>query len=210
MDEIVLIDKPKGISSFDVIRTLRKKTGIRKMGHAGTLDPNATGLLIVGIGDGTKKLKDLIGLPKKYEAEILLGVRTDSGDIVGNVVEKRVVRTFLFEDIKNEVKNMVGEHLLSAPIYSAIKKGGVPLYKYARKGLHVEIPLKKMIVLSVELFDVSDNVIKVMFEVSSGSYIRTLAEELARRLGTVGTLKNLRRISIGEYKIENARTLEDF
>ncbi len=208
--DLILIDKPKGISSFDVIRALRKKLGIWKMGHAGTLDPNATGLLIIATGAETKRLASLLGLPKTYEAEILLGKKTDSGDITGVVIEEKSVPAISELGIKRALDGLIGNHFLRVPIYSAIKKAGKPLYKYARDGEEVEAPIKEMRVISAFLLKVDGGVISVSLGVSSGSYIRTLAELLAERLGTVGTVLNLRRTSIGDFKIENAKKIEDF
>ncbi len=205
--DILLIDKPKGITSFDVIRLLRKKLGIRKMGHSGTLDPLATGLLLIGVGAGTKKLPSLIGLPKTYEAEILLGKKTDTGDITGNVIEEKNIPHFSKEDIIRVLEGMVGEHMLTVPMYSAIKKDGKALYAYAREGLSVEAPQKPMRVIAISLIDASGATIKVFFEVSSGTYIRTLAELIAERLGTVGTIANLRRLSVGMYNVKDAESI---
>ena len=205
--DLLLVDKPKGISSFDVIRILRKELGIKKMGHAGTLDPFATGLLIIGIGSGTKKLSQLIGLSKVYEAELLLGMKTDTGDITGNIIEEKSIPTLSEEDITQAVADMVGTHTLSVPIYSAIKKDGKPLYAYAREGKQVDVPKKDMTIQSASVVRIDLPSVHVRFYVSSGSYIRTLGEVLAQKLGTVGTLANLRRLSIGEFLVDNARTV---
>jgi len=205
--KLLFIDKPKGITSFDVIRILRKKLDVRKMGHAGTLDPMASGLLIIAIGDATKELTKLIGLPKTYEAEVLLGKKTDSADLEGKVIEERPVPPLSREIVEKVLEEMSGEIELPVPIYSAIKKAGKPLYKYARKGEAVEAPVKVMKVMNYELMGLEENVIKVKWEVGSGTYIRSLAEELGKRLGTVAVLQNLRRTKIGDYKIEDAQPL---
>jgi len=204
----LLIDKPQGITSFDVIRILRKKIGIRKMGHAGTLDPMATGLLIIGIEGDTKKLSQFLKLDKVYEAEIEFGVRTDTGDRDGVVVEEKEVPNLTAEEIVSQLHSLVGTQLLPVPIYSAIKKNGNPLYSYARSGRAVEIPLKNMEIKSAEYLSYLERKIKVQFHVGSGTYVRTLAEELGKKLGTVATLSQLRRTSIGDFKVENAETLE--
>jgi tRNA pseudouridine55 synthase len=188
---------------------LRRKLGVRKMGHAGTLDPLATGLLIVGIGDATKGLSQLIGLPKTYEAEILLGVRTDSADADGKVIEQSVVPELSSGEVEKALASMIGALDLAVPAYSAIKRGGRPLYDYARKGEVMEAPIKQMIVRDAKLISYGAPIVRAVFDVSSGTYIRSLAHELARRLGTIGTIQNLRRLSIGDYKIEDAKKLED-
>jgi len=209
-DGIILIDKPSGITSFDVIRKLRRVIGVRKMGHAGTLDPLATGLLIIGVGTATKELTALVGLPKTYEAEILLGSRTDTSDVDGKVLETSPVPIFSQIDIEKVIGGMKGEIDLPVSLYSAIKKDGKPLYKYAREGESVEAPIRKMIVRDARFVSYENNIVRTVFDVSSGTYVRSLAEELARRLGTIGTIQNLRRISIGDYDVKDAKKLEDF
>lgn len=204
---IMLIDKPKGITSFDVIRRLRTELGVRKMGHSGTLDPLATGLLIVGVGEGTKRLAELIGLPKSYDARIELGKRSDTGDADGNVVEERAVPELTDADVRAALSSMVGELDLAVPAYSAVKRGGKPLYELARAGKEVEPPVKLMKVSGAELLNRDDRLLSVRFHVASGTYIRSLAEELGRRLGTVALVRELRRLSIGPYSVEDARPL---
>lgn len=203
-DTIILVDKPKGITSFDVIRILRKKTGIRKMGHAGTLDPLATGLMIIATGKKTKELTQLLGLSKTYIAEIKLGIKTDSADTDGAVVETKAVPELTIEQIQKVLDGMVGDIELEVPIYSAIKREGKPLYAYAREGIAVEVPKKVMHISYAKVIAYTAPVITIDFGVKSGTYIRSLAEELAQRLGTVGTIQNLRRTSIGEFKVEDA------
>lgn len=219
-NKVLLIDKPKGITSFDVLRQLKKKLGINpnashgrwKMGHAGTLDPNASGLMLVGIDEGTKKLKDLIGLPKVYEAEILLGIKTDSGDITGKVIEEKEIPDISKEKIEEVLKSLIGDTVLEVSLFSAMKRKGKPLYKYARAGEEVTKPKRVMTVINAGLkkWAPDTHLIEVRFEVGSGTYIRSIAEELGERLGTVATLKNLRRTSIGNFKIEDAKNIEDF
>lgn len=228
MSDIVLIDKPGGITSFDVIRRLRRQLGVRKMGHAGTLDPMASGLMIVGVGEGTKKLSEYLKLDKEYESEILIGVRTETGDMEGEVVEEKpvgaheVAETFSKEKVSATLASMVGTLELPVSAYSAIKQGGVPLYKKARaakrRGQTVpdsELPIRSMQVRSAELIGTiiydSENgtvTIPARFHVGSGTYIRSLAEELGRRLGYPATLKSLRRTKIGSFDIKNAEQLE--
>jgi len=205
--EILLVDKPVGITSFDVIRRLRKELGIRKMGHAGTLDPLATGLLIIGVGDGTKKLREYIGLPKVYDARIVLGTKTDTGDITGKITETSPVPTLSEHTIHAVLQGLCGEVFLPVPVYSAIKQRGAPLYERARKGESVVPPVSRMYVRAADLLDLGSGFISIRFDVESGTYIRSLAEEVGRRLGTVATLGALRRISVGPYRVEDARHL---
>jgi tRNA pseudouridine55 synthase len=206
--QLLLVDKPKGITSFDVIRRLRRKHNIRKMGHSGTLDPNASGLLIIGVGQGTKELKNLIGLPKTYTAEILLGVRTDTGDTDGKILETKEAPSISSDELKKVLSNFVGTVALPVPIFSAVKLKGKPLYKRAYKGQEVVPPVKDMKVYSAELSSLDWPVATVTFDVGSGTYIRSLAEALGKSLGTVATLQNLRRTRIGEYNIHDAQRLD--
>lgn len=209
---ILLIDKSKGITSFDVIRRLRQKTGVKKMGHAGTLDPNASGLMIIGVGDGTKELSNYIKLDKTYEAEVLLGTKTTTGDIDGEILENVEVRDVSKERTKDVLKEMETVLELPVSVYSAVKKDGEPLYKKVRRGEEVKPPIKKMKVMSATLTGIEEKngkvYVFVTFDVGSGTYIRSLAEELGRRLGYPATLRNLRRTRIGEYTVVGAQVIE--
>ncbi len=216
--DILIIDKPKGITSFDVIRRLRRKLGIRKMGHAGTLDPLASGLMIIGVGQGTKKLSDYIKLSKEYVAEVLIGEQRSTGDMEGEILESCDVPELPSEKVSEVLMSMVGVIELEVSAYSAIKKDGVPMYKRARKaektGEEVtDLPVRAMEVTAIELLNTTyENnraVLTVKFNVGSGTYIRSLGEEIGRRLGYPATLQNLRRTKVGEFKIEDAQSLED-
>lgn len=198
---ILYIDKPKGITSHDVIRELKKRYPKgTKMGHAGTLDPNATGLMIIGLNDGTKLLKDFLGSDKEYVAEILLGTKTDSGDITGKIVETQDVPSVTIHDIRNTLSEMIGPLRLPVSKFSAKKIGGKRAHKLARLGIDMPVILQDMDILEAELFEQNENnnTLSVRFLVSSGTYIRSVAEEFANRLGTVGTLMELRRTKIGD------------
>jgi tRNA pseudouridine55 synthase len=210
--EILLIDKPKGITSFDVIRRLRRALGIRKMGHAGTLDPLASGLMLIGVGAGTKKLAGLIKLPKTYEAEILLGERRSTGDLEGEILETTAVTELPEKTVRAALHSLEGAQELPVPAYSAIKQGGVPLYKKARRGEIVDTPVRVMEVtraalLSLEVRD-ARTYLRVLFDVGSGTYIRSLAEALGERIGYPATLSELRRTRIGEYTVEDAQNID--
>lgn len=223
-DDIVLIDKPTGITSFDVIRRLRRELNIRKMGHAGTLDPLASGLMIIGVATGTKKLAEYIKLDKEYIAEILVGIKTETGDMEGEVIEEKAVEEGVVADIFSEEKisatlsEMVGTLTLPVSAYSAIKKDGVPFYKKAReaqlRGQTLDtstLPVRDMKVMAAELLDQNYDkenkrmIIEVRFEVGSGTYIRSLAEEFGKQLNYPATLQSLRRTKVGDFKIEDAR-----
>ncbi len=210
LPDILLIDKPKGITSFDVIRELRKRTGIEKMGHAGTLDPLATGLLIIGVGKGTKQLAGFLKLPKVYRAEVRFGIRTDTGDITGAVVEEKPHSGVAEAPLCAALAGLMGRLDLPVPVYSAIKKAGRPLYAYARSGRPVVPPVRPMTVTAGQLISYAELVATVEWSVESGTYIRSLAEEFGRRLGTVATLQELRRLSIGRYSVDDATPLGQF
>lgn len=213
--ELLLIDKPTGITSMDVIRRLRKKLNIRKIGHAGTLDPLATGLMLIGIGPGTKKLNELIKLDKEYIAEVRIGESRTTGDLEGQIISEQDAISLTEGQIKKALKEMVGVLRLPVSAYSAIKKDGVPMYKRARaaakKGeLIIDVPVRDMEVKDATLLEFSVGkraVATVRFMVSSGTYIRSLGEELGRRLGYPATLQSLRRTQIGDYRIKDAETL---
>lgn len=211
-ENIILIDKPKGITSFDVIRRLRKELGIRKMGHAGTLDPLASGLMIIGINDGTKRMEEFLKLPKSYEAEILLGTKTDTGDLEGEVIEAVDVYDIDEEYIREVVNNFVGVFELPVPAYSAVKRGGKKLYELAREGAEIELPVRKMEVFKSAFKKLSESaegpIVTVVFDVASGVYIRSLVEYLGKFLDIPATLSGLRRTKIGGWNIKDARTLK--
>ncbi|XKT74379.1 MAG: tRNA pseudouridine(55) synthase TruB [Patescibacteria group bacterium UBA2163] len=209
--DIVLVDKPKGITSFDVIRRLRRELNIKKMGHAGTLDPQASGLMIIGIERGTKKLEAYLKLPKTYLARIVVGERRDTGDLEGEIVEEVKVSHLEADAVEEVLHDMVGTLELPVPVYSAIKRDGQALYKRARRGEDVVPPVKAMIVRAATLENITQQGnrmhVTVTFDVASGTYIRSLAEEFGRRLGYPATLGDLRRTSIGDFSVEDARSI---
>lgn len=208
---IRFFDKPKGITSFDLIRRLRVKLGIRKMGHAGTLDPNATGLMIIAIGSATKELSNLLKLPKTYEAEILFGIQTDTGDTVGKIIEEKDASYLKEKDLIDALKKIEGKHSLLVPRYSAIKVGGKPLYARARSGEVFTPPEKEMEIQKADLLSFEKKekqvIARVLFDVGSGTYIRSLAEEIGKKLNLPATLQNLRRTKIGKFSIEDAEKI---
>jgi tRNA pseudouridine55 synthase len=209
--DIFLIDKPKNTSSFEAIQIFKGKIKARKVGHAGTLDPLATGLLIVGVDNGTKKLKDLVGLPKTYEVEILVGQKTTTGDLEGEVVESVSVCNLEISKVEKVLQSMVGILKLSVPLYSAIKVQGKPLYKYARSGEKVIVPVREMKIRVIELLDMflddDKYVLFVRMDVDSGVYVRSIVEEIGRRLGYPATVKELRRTKVGEFDVKDAEKI---
>lgn len=216
--ELLLIDKPHGITSMDVIRRLRRILNIKKIGHAGTLDPLATGLMLVGVGPGTKKLMDLVKLDKEYVAQVRIGERRATGDMEGAILEEKEVTDLTKQQVHDALVSLVGSVELPVSAYSAIKVDGTPMYKRARKAeregtVVTDVPMRTMRVDEAELLDfsVADGraVVTVRFSVGSGTYVRSLAEELGTRLGYPATLQNLRRTKVGDFYIKDARKLED-
>jgi len=210
MDSLILVNKPKGMTSHDVVDVVRKITGERRVGHAGTLDPNATGLLIVGVGrEATKKLGDLTKNTKKtYEAEIILGANSTTDDSEGEIT-KQDDKRLSYEEIKKTLESFVGEQMQTPPAYSAIKLKGRKAYELARQGKTFELAPRKVIVYTLKLLDYNYPVLKIKCEVSSGTYIRALARDIGTELGTGAYLKELRRTKIGKYHIKDAVEIND-
>ncbi len=212
MDGIIIINKPKGCTSHDIVHKA-KKIFNEKVGHTGTLDPMATGVLPLLIGKGTLCSKYLIEHDKIYKAKIQLGVKTDTADQEGNIIEKSQVDDSIFniEKIKNTLKNMIGKNLQTPPIYSAIKVKGKKLYEYARKGENVEIPKREITIYDIELTNIDEKNKTIEFKVhcSKGTYIRSLCEDIATNLGTIGYMASLQRVKIGRFSIENSITIDD-
>jgi len=213
MQEILFVDKPKGMSSFSVIRALRKKLKIRKMGHAGTLDPLATGLLIIGIGSGTKKLAGYFNLPKVYLVDILLGKRTDTGDITGKVVEEQVVQEVDEKKVREVLRSLEGVVEMPVPLYSAAKHKGQPFYKYARKKIQLEPRMRRSEIFYINLLEVkrADGLIlTIEMKCQKGTYARSVAEEIGKRLGIPATVCDLRRLAVGDISVSQAKRIDEF
>ena len=217
--ELLLIDKPLGITSMDVIRRLRRILNIKKIGHAGTLDPLATGLMLIGVGPGTKKLMDLVKLDKEYVAEVRIGERRSTGDMEGEILEEREVTDLSESQVRTALKSLEGANELPVSAFSAIKVDGTAMYKRARKAeregtIVTDLPLRVMNVHEAEFlkYEIGEGraVVTVRFSVGSGTYIRSLAEELGNRLGYPATLQNLRRTKVGEFDIKDAKKIEEY
>lgn len=210
MNGLLIFDKPKDLTSHDMVYQVRKKTNIKRVGHTGTLDPMATGVLVMCIGKATKVSDYILAADKEYIAKIKLGILTDTLDITGNVLKNDDVLFNKFK-IKECLENFLGIQEQTPPKYSAIKIKGKKLYEYAREGQNISIPKRKIIIHSIDLLDFNNKdeiTIKVL--VSKGTYIRSLANDIGSYLGTYGTLTNLRRTRSGDFKIQDALTLEDF
>lgn len=201
----LLIDKPAGMTSHDVVDRIRRYSGIRKVGHAGTLDPFATGLLIVGVGRAaTKEMQKLVGLDKKYEAEFLLGASSDTDDKKGVIEDAPLTIPFTPEALKS----FIGEIDQIPPSYSAIKIGGKKMYEQARKGTPMKAEARRITIHSIDL--VSEDPLRVSIHSSSGTYIRAIARDLGKSLGGGGYVEELRRTAIGPFSIEQSHPLDWF
>ena len=210
MDGIIVINKEKGYTSHDVVAKLKKKLNISKVGHTGTLDPNATGVLPILIGKGTKFSKYLINHDKIYEAQIELGKKTDTADIEGKIIEEKNVDTeYIKQNLTNVLEGFIGKQEQIPPMYSAIKKNGKKLYEYARKGEKVEVEPRKIEIYKIKLIEDKENNIKCIVSCSKGTYIRSLCEDIAEKLNTVGYMKNLKRLQVGEFNIDCAIKIDE-
>lgn len=210
MDGIILINKEKQYTSHDIVAILRKKLDISKVGHTGTLDPNATGVLPILLGKGTKFSKYLINHDKIYEVELELGKKTDTADIEGKIIEeKNVDIAYVSENIQQVLDAFIGKQEQIPPIYSAIKINGKKLYEYARSGQKVELKPRKIEIYNIKLIEQNKNIIKFIVNCSKGTYIRSLCEDIAEKLNTVGYMKNLKRIQVGEFNIKNAIKIDE-
>ena len=205
MNGILNIDKPAGITSFGVVKKIRHLTGVKKVGHSGTLDPFATGVLLVFIGrEATKHISKFIGLEKEYYAKIKLGKKTDTADLTGKVIEEKFIPELSISQIESVFQNFIGRIQQIPPMYSAVKKNGVRLYKLARKGETIEREPRAVEIKELRLQKYEKPFLEFSAIVSKGTYIRTLAEDIAEKLGTVGHLVKLRRMRIGDFHIKDA------
>lgn len=210
MNGLLIINKPKSYTSHDIVNIVRKKLNINKVGHTGTLDPNATGVLPILIGTGTKVSKYLVEHEKTYVATLALGKRTDTGDSEGNIIEEdNSFGKFDEEKIKSILKRFVGKQNQIPPIYSAIKVGGKKLYEYAREGKEVNIKPREIEIYNIDLKKYDNEEITFEVECSKGTYIRTLCEDIAKGLGTIGYMKELQRTKVNKFDIKDAISLED-
>ena len=205
----ILVDKPKEYSSARIVNLIKRKLKVKKAGHSGTLDPKATGLMIVCTGKLTKELNNLLGSDKVYEGVFVLGETTPSFDSETEVEEKKSLEGITEEKIYEMAKEFTGEIEQVPPMYSAIKHKGKPLYKYAVKGHEIERSPRKVLIKEFDITGVSLPEVSFRVLCSKGTYIRTLANDFGSSLGTGAYLKELRRIKIGNYSVEDAVKLED-
>lgn len=208
--KILAIDKPSDWTSFDVVNKIRRLTGIKKVGHAGTLDPFATGVLVICMGPATKKSSDVMMLAKEYVAEITFGKETDTMDLTGKFIAEAALPTLTEDKINETLASFLGLIEQEIPAYSAAKHKGKRLYKLARAGKEVPQLFKKVEVYELELLTFSPEKLSIRVLCGKGTYIRTLARDIARKLGSAGYVNKLCRTRVGDYKIEDAYTIESF
>ena len=209
MNGILLINKPKDYTSHDIVAVIKRLTN-EKVGHTGTLDPNATGVLPLLVGKATGLSKYLINHDKIYIATLKLGIKTDTADEEGNVIEEKEIPNINEEKINHIFKEMLGEQNQVPPMYSAIKINGKKLYEYARSGRTVEIEPRKITIYDMKLVEYNKTNNEIIFKIScsKGTYIRTVCENVAEKLNTVGYMKELKRLKVGEFSIENSVGIE--
>lgn len=209
MNGIILIDKPKEYTSHDIVAIVKKITK-EKVGHTGTLDPNATGVLPLLIGKATGISKYLINHDKTYIATLKLGIKTDTADSEGNIIEEKEIPELSKETIKKVLNSMIGKQTQVPPMYSAIKVNGKKLYEYAREGKNIEINGRNIEIYNMKLPEINEKNDEIVFEIScsKGTYIRTVCENVAEKLNTVGFMKELRRTKVGEFEISESISIE--
>ena len=208
---LVIVDKPAGMTSHDVVNVLRKQLGERRIGHTGTLDPDATGVLLVGVGYVTRLLTFLSGLDKTYSGQIVLGSATSTLDSSGTVTATHDMSSITLEEVRRVVaENFVGEIKQVPPMVSALKVGGVRLHTLARQGIEVERAARELTIHSFKVLGMPEpGVVDVEVHCSSGTYIRSLADDLGRALRGSAHLRNLRRIAVGGFSQSECSRLED-
>ena len=209
LDGAILVDKPSGPTSHDVVDAIRRKFGIKKVGHCGTLDPNATGLLIIVLGRGTKLSERLMGDDKVYEGTIKFGEATDSYDSDGELTASLPIMPMTLEELNEEAATFIGDLMQVPPMVSAIKKDGVPLYKLARKGIEVEREPRLIHVYNYRFTEYAEPLGKFRVACTKGTYVRSLAHDLGQKLGCGGHLATLRRVASGKFDVAHATPLAD-
>lgn len=210
MDGILVINKPKGITSFDCISILRKKLGIKKIGHTGTLDKEVTGVLVVCIGQATKLVDILVDHIKEYECNIILGIKTKTDDIYGEILEEKTPNNHTNEEIDNVLNSFKGLYMQIPPMYSNVKIDGKKLYQYAVKELEVERKERPINIYDItRLSNLENNEFSFKVTSSKGLYVRTLCSDIAKKLNELGSMKKLIRTKLGDYSLDDAIDLDN-
>ena len=208
MNEIILVNKPKGITSRDVVNKISKILNTKKVGHNGTLDPLATGVLVITTNKYTKLNNLLSSREKEYIAEVKIGIETDTLDITGNIIEKKEEHLDI-NKLKTTLKKYKKTYMQEVPKYSAVKVNGKKLYEYAREGIEVTLPKKEVTIKEIELISYKEDSFIFKTTVSKGTYLRSLIRDILKDMNVIGTMNNLTRTKQGIFNIENSNTLED-
>ena len=209
MNGIIVIDKDKDYTSRDIVNITEKIFDTRKVGHAGTLDPMATGVLVLGIGTGVKILEYLNDNDKEYIATVKLGLLTDTLDVTGNIIEEVKDFNITREEVESTLKLFIGKYDQVVPLYSSVKVSGERLYKYARKNKEVDLPSREVEIFNIELLDFNNDEFTFKTTVSKGTYIRSLIRDIGDKLNIPCTMKELRRTRLGDYTLDDAITTQD-
>jgi tRNA pseudouridine55 synthase len=209
LDGALLIDKPAGPTSHDVVDAIRRQFNIKKVGHCGTLDPNATGLLILVLGRATKLSEKLMSDDKIYEGTVKFGEVTDSYDSDGELVSSLPVPPITLEELNDNARTFIGDLMQVPPMVSAVKKAGVPLYKLARKGIEVQREPRLIHVYKFQFSDYLEPIGHFRVACTKGTYVRSLAHDLGQKIGCGAHLRNLRRLISGKFDVANAVQFED-
>ncbi len=211
-DGFLVVDKPMGWTSYDVVEFLKKKFGLKKVGHGGTLDPIATGILVLGLGRATRQLGMFIASDKTYRITLLLGVRTDTQDTTGKVIREQAVPALTQAEFEKLLVEFRGEIVQILPKYSAVKYKGKPFYYYTRRGMEIPIKTRKVFIRDIRVINYSLPRVQMEVSCATGAYMRTLCDSLGEKIGCGGTLAALVRTKCGSVDIAQAldvRTLED-
>lgn len=208
MNGFILVNKKKDMTSRDVVNILTKILNTKKIGHTGTLDPFAEGILLIAVNKGLKVVKLLNYKDKEYIAKVKLGIKTDTLDMTGNILEEKK-EELNKEELVEVLKSFIGDYSYEVPIYSAIKVNGKKLYEYARNNQKVELPIKNSYIYDIKLIDFKDNSFTFSVKVSNGTYIRALVRDISKKLNKLMTLEELTRTKVDNLLIENSYTLED-
>ena len=207
---IINLNKPIGWTSFDVCKKVKKITKEKKVGHGGTLDPFASGVLVIGTGKDTKKLKYISDEKKSYDATVFLGEITNTLDVEGKVIQKRKVPTLYKKKITDVLDHFIGDYYQTPPMFSAKKVAGKKLYEYARKNIYVKRDPVMLKIFSISLNSFDEKNISFSVECSKGTYVRVLGKDISEKLGTVGYLNSLTRTQVGEHTLNKSQSIENF
>lgn len=211
MEEIFAVNKPSGMTSHDVVAIVRKKTGVKRVGHGGTLDPMATGVLVIAVGrENTKLLNQYVKGEKEYIAEVFLGAKSDTYDAEGKIENVNAKIKPDIDEINKLIKLFVGKISQIPPVFSSVKIKGIPAHRRVRKGEKIELKAREVIVKSIEILGYSYPTLRLKISTGPGVYIRSIANDLGEKLGTGGYLKSLIRTKVGKFNLKDAKSMREF